>query len=504
MSGEQQILINARVLRLGGDLDLPPVADVLIGGDGRIAAIGDRSEFEATAPKAAIIDLAGHILAPGFVNAHYHSYDLLAKGCFESQPLEQWGLVVTRLGGKRSLEEVRIRTLLGAIEALRNGITTIQDFSVVDPMDDAYADAILGAYAAAGLRVIFSITVRDRSQIDTIPGAAELVPADMRSAVGDAAGDPEAQLAFVERQIDRIGERNGMVIWALSPSAPQRCSVKLLEGVSRLATARRLPVYTHVYETRAQRLLADVEFYRHDGSLLRYMDSVGLLGPHVSIAHGVWPDEREIEMLARTGTGVVLNMLSNLRLRSGVPPIARYRHHNVRLALGSDNCSCSDVQSMFQVMKLYCLLGGVMDPAPSTLRAAEALSLATLGGARSAGRSDEIGAIEVGMRADLIALDLDDPAFRPLNSVARQIVYAETGRSVRHVWVDGRIVVRDGRSAIVDEEALAAELLKIMPRVRQDIERFQSDAAKLSLIFEEIGRRTWSADLSFSRYLHSD
>jgi 5-methylthioadenosine/S-adenosylhomocysteine deaminase len=497
---KSQLLIGARVLRHGGDLDMPPAADVLIE-DGRIVSVSPSGRDSDARRDAEVIQLAGHLLMPGFVNAHYHSHDVLAKGAFESLPLEQWGLVAGPIANGRSLAEVRLRTLVGAVEALRNGITTVQDFSSFTPLEDRVVDTILDAYLEAGLRVIFSVTIRDRSQLATILGAEVLVPESLRQIVGDTSGDAAAQLDFVERQIERVGTRDNMVIWALSPSAPQRCSVELLSGVSALATRRRLPVYTHVYESRGQRLHAQQKFPEHGGSLIAYMESVGLVGPHVTIAHGVWPDPSEIEHLARTGTGVVLNMLSNLRLRNGVAPISAYRRLGVPLALGSDNCSCSDTHSLFPVMKMYCLMGGIMDPNQAPPMAAEALQLATVGGARSAGKADMLGAIEPGMRADLVALDLSDPAFRPLNSVARQLVYAETGRSVSHVWVDGRQVVRNGRSTTINESALLDEIADLMPEVSRQLEKLRRDANALSSIFATLQRQAWSGQMSYDRYL---
>lgn len=495
---KRQLLRGARVFDHNGANDLPTIADVLID-DEKILAVG--SGLDETSDNVERINLDGHVLVPGFVNAHYHSHDVLAKGFFETVPLEQWGLIAGPIANNRTIEEVRTRTLVGAIECLRNGITTIQDFASFSPMHDDYVDAILDAYAEAGIRVIFSITVRDRSQLETIPWAPELVPPELHSVVGNRADDPDLQLAFIERQIDRVGDRGGMVIWALSPSAPQRCSPHLMQGVAQLASRRNLPVYTHVYETRAQRLFVSDAFRAHRGSAIDYMESVGLLGPHVTIAHGVWPNPAEIEKLAATKTGVVLNILSNLRLRSGVAPIAAYRRLGVPLALGCDNCSCSDVQSMFQVMKMYCLLGGISEPHSEAPLAVEALSLATVGGARSAGRADQLGAIRAEMRADLIALDLSDPAYRPLNSVARQLVYADSGRSIRHVWVNGRRVIRDGRAASIDEDQLDAAIAKLMPDVRRELENLRAQAAKVEPAFKEIQRRAWSAPLDYDRYL---
>jgi len=209
----------------------------------------------------------------------------------------------------------------------------------------------------------------------------------------------------------------------------------------------------------------------------------------------------EIEKLAATKTGVVLNILSNLRLRSGIAPISAYRRLGVPLALGCDNCSCSDVQSMFQVMKFFCLLGGISDPLVAAPLAAEALNLGTVGGARSAGRADQIGAIVAGMKADLVALDLSDPAYRPLNSIARQIVYADSGRSLRHVWVNGRHVIQAGNPVSIDEDRLDATLARLMPEVRRQLESMLTKTASVGPAFDEIHRRAWSIDIGYDRYL---
>jgi 5-methylthioadenosine/S-adenosylhomocysteine deaminase len=498
MSFEPQLLRGARIFDHESNDDIPPIGDVLIDGTNIVSVGPDLTHIARDARR---IDLSGHLLLPGFVNAHYHSHDVLAKGFFESMPNEQWGLVAGAIANGRSLKEVRLRTLVGAIECLRNGITTVQDFASFAPLEDAYVDTILDAYAEAGIRVIFSITVRDRSQLHTIAWASQLVPEELHHVVGNRTEDPDRQVAFIERQLDRIGDREGQIIWALSPSAPQRCSPALLTGVAELAKRKRLPVYTHVYETRTQRVFVANKYLSYKGSIIEYMASVGLVGSHVNIAHGVWPDASEIEMLAATDTGVILNILSNLKLRSGVPPIEAYRRLGVRLALGCDNCSCSDVQSMFQVMKLYCLLGGLSDPNSDAPPASEAIRLATIGGARSAGRASSLGAIRAGMAADLIAIDLSDSAYRPLNNLVRQVVYAETGRSVRHVWVGGRQVIRDGRAALVDEERIAAELTELMPEVRLELERLNKAAENVRPAFQEIQRRAWTAELGFNRFL---
>ena len=495
----QLLIRGGRVLDLAGDLDDPPVQDILVQ-DGVITAVGGGVAASAE-PAAEVIEAGGMLVIPGLVNTHYHSHDVLARGMFEDLALEHWGVLAGPLGSRRSLAEVRARTLAGALECLRNGITTVQDMSSFSPMNEECLDTILGAYADAGIRVIFSVTVRDKSQLDTIPWIRELAPAELHEVIGTACNEAGPQMDFVARQIERIGDRGGMVRWALSPSAPQRCSPALLEAVADLSRSRSLPVYTHVYETRTQRIFSQGRLKDYGGSAIRYMQATGLLGPNVTIAHGIWLEQDELELIGHTRTNVVLNMLSNLKLKSGIAPILDYRARGVNLALGCDNCSCSDVQSMLQVMKLFCLLSAVSSPERTGVTAAEALRAATEGGAKTAGLATTVGALRPGYKADMTLIDLADPAYVPFNSAVRQLVYSDSGRSIRTVIVDGRIVVRDGRSVRVDETALREEIEGLMPALRGDLGRLQEGYARVLPFLDEIQRRAWSMPLSVHRHI---
>ena len=498
-NADETVLVRgARVLDLEGDLDHPPLRDVLIRGDA-IQAVGE----SLSAPAARVIEAAGMLAVPGFVNAHYHSHDVLARGMFEDLSLEHWGVLAGPLGSRRPLEEVRARTLAGALECLRNGITTVQDMAAFAPMDETVLDTILGAYADAGIRVVFGVTVRDMSQMETILNLEGLVPPALREVIGTARDPAGPQVEFVERQMKRLGDRDGMLRWALTPSAPQRCTPALLEAVADLSRRRSLPVYTHVYESRLQRVFAQERLKSHGGSAVRYMQAVGLLGPHVTIAHGVWPDPAEIDLLAQSGTNVVINMLSNLKLKNGVAPILEYRERGMNLALGCDNCSCSDTQNMFQVMKLFSLLAAVSSPEQTQVTAAEAFKAATLGGARTAGLGETVGSLRPGRRADLVLIDLADQAWVPFNSAVRQLVYSESGRGVRTVIVDGRVVVENGRIITVDEGALREEIERLMPRVRSDVDRLRAGYSQVRGYIDTAQRQARGVKLPVDRYVGS-
>lgn len=498
MTNPGRLLIRGgRVYDHDGDVHDPAVADVLVEGD-RIAAVGP--DLSARAAGAEVIDARGRLVMPGLVNAHFHSHDVLAKGLMEELPLETWQLMTGPFGGPRPKEEVRLRTLVGATEALRNGITTVQDMSTFAPFDEETLDTILAAYEEAGIRVVFAIQVRDLSNVTTVPFWKDTMPPEIRAIAGDADVDAKPLTDFVAAQLRRRRTPGPRGHWALAPSAPQRCTPAMLEAIRGLAVAHDLPVYTHVYETKAQVVFAHQAYGNDGGTLLGYLDRMGLLDSRLTIAHGVWLSPDDIARMAERDVGLVMNFLSNMKLKSGIMPIPLLRDRGVRLAVGSDNSSCSDTQNMFQAMKLLCLLNAVSEPEPTTLTAAEAIRVATLGGARTARLEREIGAIAPGRKADLVLIDLADPAFMPLNSAARQVVYGETGRGVETVIVDGRIVVRDRKLRTVDEAALRAEVAERSAAFRRDFDRFAAAVAPALPYVRAAHKRVWGEDVGFHRY----
>jgi 5-methylthioadenosine/S-adenosylhomocysteine deaminase len=493
-----RILIRGgRVYDHEGDVHQPAQADILIAGE-MIEQLGRNLPAD---DGAEVIDAAGKLVIPGFVNAHYHSHDVMAKGLFEEMPFDIWTLHSNPSNyGPRSLEEVRLRTLIGAAESLRNGITTIQDFLTVVPQDEVVVDAVLSAYEEAGIRVVFAIAARDRGAIDIAPFMPADLPEAVRKRVCGSDRKAKDELDFIAAQIKRLGLRpTPRQTWALAPSAPQRCSRELLEGIATLARTHDLPVLTHVYETRIQAAAARRQ--PSVASLLDVLAEAGLLTEQLGIVHGVWLAAREIAQIAEAGSCVIHNPISNLKLKSGVAPILDLHHAGVDIALGCDNYSCAETQNIFIAMRLLCLLPAVTDPEPGPISAAYALRAATLAGARAVGLSHTIGAIKPGMLADLIILDLNEPAFVPFNSASRQIVFSEAGRAVETVLVSGRTVVRGGKLVTIDEAALAVAAERIAPAFRRDAQALAARNADLAAPLLSASREAWKVPLGFERYI---
>jgi 5-methylthioadenosine/S-adenosylhomocysteine deaminase len=496
MTDAKKLLIRGgEVYDHDGDVHHPSITDILIE-NGRIAAVGANL---AVAGEHDVIDASGRLVVPGLINAHYHSHDTLCRGLFEELPLEMWLLYTLPMGANRSKEEVRARTLVGALESLRCGITTVQDMLNLTPLNDEYADVVLSAYREIGIRVVFSPMVSD------VPGIAmvrhkDSLPADIQEMLGTKPLPMGDQLDYLEHQFKRQ-PAGGTLHWAIAPFAPQRCTPKMLQALAQLAHKHALPVYTHVYETKGQALIARELFADHNGSLIKYLENTGLLGPRLNIVHSVWITRNEMDHMAAAGAGIVLNHLSNLKLKSGIAPVCDLRQSGVRLGLGCDNCSGSDVQSVFQAMKMFCLLAAVSEPEPGPPLAHEVLRHATLGNARTAGLDAELGAIRSGYRADLVLIDLNDVAYLPYNSAARQLVYTEAGRGVETVIVEGRVVIRQRKVETIDADALRREVTSLMRHFIADYDAVVASRKHALPHMLEAHRRVWQADIGMNRFM---
>ena len=489
------LIRGGRIYDHDGDVHQPAIADLLINGE----------TIERIAPSIApetgveVIDARGKLVIPGMVNAHYHSHDVLAKGLFEEMPFDVWTLHSNPGNyGNRSLREIRLRTLLGAAESLRNGITTIQDFLTVVPQDDAIVDTVLSAYEEAGVRVVFAVAARDSAALDIAPFIPKDLPEAIRKRLTGSDTTAKQELDFVAGQIKRLGLKpTPRQTWALAPSAPQRCSRELLEGMAALSREHNLPVFTHVYETRPQAAAARVQSV----SLLKLLADAGLMNEKLNLVHGVWLTPDDIAQLAEARARVVHNPISNLKLKSGVAPILDLYRAGIEVALGCDNYSCAETQNIFIAMRMLCLLPAVSDPEPGPINAAYALRAATVNGARAVGLGGQAGALKPGLAADLAILDLNEPAFVPFNSAARQIVFAESGRAVETVFVAGRPVVRNGRLVTLDEAALAAEAAEVSPAFRRDAAALASRNSDLIAPLLNANRNAWQVPLGFERYI---
>ncbi|MDB5774166.1 MAG: amidohydrolase [Herbaspirillum sp.] len=452
----KRILLRGASALLGDDLafDGRPL-DVLIEGD-RIAAI----EPAGTIGNAdRIVEMPNRLLTPGLVNGHQHSHEHFQRGRTENLPLELWmHMVRTRIPVNLTPRQIYLRTMIGAIESLRTGCTTlVDDFALGAAINRDNIDAALQAYDDVGIRALMGFAMMDRPIIDNFPFIDELAPpalvAEMRAASRPAADEYMALMRELVRERHPQQRRVGVLV---SASAPQRCTEAFLLQVRALADELALPVITHVQETRLQ-VVTGQHFY--GAPMVEYLDRIGFLKPATSLIHAVWLNPREIEALARSGATAQHNPWSNLTLGSGVQPVRELLDAGVNVSLGSDG-SCSTVTvNMLNVLGSAAAVSKLRgDDYRRWLSAHEALSAGTLAGGRALGFGESLGAIRIGARADLVGYRLDTVTFTPLNNPVRQLVYAERGAGLDFSMVAGDIVIDRGRMTRIDEAALLEEI----------------------------------------------
>lgn len=484
----------------------PFTADLVIEDDRivSVAAGGAAKRAEGrrgTAAPDRVVE-AGRLLAiPGLVNAHVHSWEGFFKGRYDNLPLELWMLRSYPILGAKplSVELIRLRSLLVALESLKNGVTTLLDDVIEVPGQslDQLA-AVFDAYEEIGIRASCSGNIVNKPFVDTLPFVDEVLPPELLAEVrAMPVPSTEDYLAFSREALERFHGRAGRLRYVIAPSGPQRCTDDLLVAAAELAATWDAAYHIHVLETRVQAVTGR-ELY--GATLVEHLDRIGALSQRTTLGHGIWLTANDVGLLAERGASVAHNPVSNLKLDSGILAWRELHDAGVNVALGTDGSSSNDSLRMTDVMKIAALLHKVSSPeygrGPT---APEVLAAATRNGAQSCRLGEETGRIAPGFKADLVLYDLDSIAFTPENDLVRQLVYCENGASIVEVIVDGHTVVRDGRCTSIDEQALLSEVRQAAPALLADY----ADVERANLVFEpwfgEIYRRCSAEDVGVER-----
>ncbi|MEO1018418.1 MAG: amidohydrolase family protein [Pseudomonadota bacterium] len=494
------LLRNLHILSMDPSIGELASADILIEGE-RIAAIG--ADLTAGA-ETETIDCRGLLALPGLINAHLHSPANFMKGALDGSPLEIFMLYeVPPLGDTPEPPRLNyLRTMLGAIEMLKLGITTVLDDAFFNPIvTSAAIDAIMGAYRDIGMRARVALDQPTAIEYDKHPYLEEILPAAEREQMANAPRQSEPEL--LEIYGDFIGRwhglENGRLGCAVSCSAPQRVSGDYLSTLTEIAKKHDLAFNIHMLETRLQRVLGDVKYGK---SLVRYVDDLGALDERKLVIHAIWVDEDDTELLAQSGCSVAHNPVCNMRLGSGVMPFRKLREAGVSICLGTDEAAGDDTLSLWNVMKMTGLVHNTASPDWHTWpKAAEILDCAFPNGARALRLENQIGVLRPGALADLTLLRLDSLAFTPLNDLCRQLVYCENGSDVAKVFVAGRQVVEDRQILTIDETAIRAEILELSGQLRQQWSTTAAHATRLEPYYREMYERSLAHAVPMNRWL---
>ncbi|MGC2200813.1 MAG: amidohydrolase family protein [Stellaceae bacterium] len=454
------ILRGGRVLDIATGTADP--ADILVEDD-TIREIGPPG---CPAPADAVeIAAARRLLHPGLVNAHTHAHGNLAKGMGDRWTLELLLSAAPWVSGNRTADDKYLSAQLGAVEMVMKGCTACYDLFFELPLPTTEGLALAAkAYADVGMRAVVAPMVADRSFYEVIPGLMEAVPRSLQQRVAELRLPPaEATLAAIRSALRGWSFDREQVRPAVAPTIPHHCSDAFIQGCAALARDFEVGLHSHVAESKVQ-AVTGVRLYGRTQTA--HLDSLGVLGPHFTVAHGVWLDEDDMARLGGHGASVAHNPGSNMRLGSGLADSRAMLERRVNLGIGTDGAVCSDNQNMYEAMRLASFVSKVQGPDwRRWLSTREAALAATEGSARALGFDGRIGRLAPGYKADIVMLDLDHPNWLPLNDPVNQLVHTEDGTAVASVMIGGRLVVDNRRLLTVDLERLRDRVAEARERL---------------------------------------
>ena len=445
--------------------------------------------------------MRGRLLVPGLVNGHFHSHEHFHKGRAENLPLELWmHHVRAPLMVELTPRQAYLRTMIGAIEALRSGTTTVVDDLILGAkINRANVEATLQAYDDVGIRAMVGFAMFNRPTVETFPFVDESFPRDFLAHLRTQRLPSEADfLGTCDDLLRTRHPRTARVGIIVSASAPQRCTEDFLKACREFADEHDLPVITHVQETRLQVVTGRL-FY--GTPMIEHLDRIAFLKPNTTMIHAVWLNPREIEALARSGATAQHNPWSNLMLGSGLQPVRELLDAGVNVSLGSDGTCSTMTANMLTVMGSAAALSKIRgDDYSRWLSAKEALIAGTQGGAKALGFAGALGVLRPGAIADLVAYRLDSVVFTPLIDPVRQLVYGERGAGIDFAMVEGQTVIRNGRLACIDEQRILAEIAQEYAALKERFDEAEATLAPMLAAMEQVYRRSLAVSIPSDTY----
>jgi 5-methylthioadenosine/S-adenosylhomocysteine deaminase len=437
--------------------------------DGVIAAIGSFAEIHKANPDVPVIGTGNEVLLPGFVNGHHHVGLTPVQLGSPDMPLELW--FATRLVSR--VVDLYLDTLYSAFEMIASGITTVQHIHGWLPGNlpqvEARADDVVRAYEDIGMRVSYCFALRDQNFLvyEKNEDFMKRLPDDVRPLLANHFARFELTtddaMAMFEHLHARHHNKERVKI-QLAPANLHWCSDAALERLAAYSEKYDAPMHMHLVETAYQKEYAK---RRGGGTAVDYIDRFGMLGPRMTLGHGVWLNDHDLDRLAETGTNICHNCSSNFRLRSGLAPLNHFEAKGINVAIGLDEAGINDDRDMLQEMRMVLRVHrepGMDDRVPAM---AQVLRMATVGGAKTTPYGTKLGTLEIGKGADMVLIDWSQISYPYLDvetPVLDAVIQRAKVEGVRAVLVAGEIVYRDGKFTKIDRDAAMKQLSEVMKR----------------------------------------
>jgi 5-methylthioadenosine/S-adenosylhomocysteine deaminase len=421
----RSILIKGGTLLTMDEQDAVVRGDLLIR-DGRIASLGKTGQTADV-----VIDAVGCAVIPGFVQSHIHLCQTLFRGAADDLLLLDWlKKRVWPMEAAHTAASVKASARLGVAELIKGGTTCALTMETVN-----HTEEVFKVVEDSGFRATVGKCMMDKG--DEVPSALH----------EETEASIEESLALLETW---HGKAEGRIRYCFAPRFALSCTRELLARVAQLARKRNVLVHTHASENRNECALVESETGLRN---VAYLDSLGLSGSHVVLAHCVHLDAAEVETLADTRTNVAHCPSSNLKLGSGIAEVARMLDRGVSVSLGADGAACNNRLDMFTEMRSMALLQKAMH-GPDVIPAKQALRIATIGGAIALGLEKQIGTLEAGKQADVAVVNLRSLHSSPYLDPVSALVYSAQTSDVQSVVIDGQVVMKDGELLTLDERAV--------------------------------------------------
>jgi 5-methylthioadenosine/S-adenosylhomocysteine deaminase len=414
----------------------------------RIAAVGESAELTRGFDAKKVIDGRGKVLYPGFVSTHTHLFQSLLKGLGRDKPLFEWlDSSVRRALRNYDGQTMYYAALIGLIEAVRSGTTTITDYQYCHS-EALIDDHVLRAYADLQVRGVLS---RAHTKVGGFP--------------------PEMALDYVETEDDYFKElealclqyRNHPLIGlSLAPGIIWDHDRQGYLRTREFADHFKIPITMHLAETKDD----DEYAYKTWGmSAVDMLESCGVLGPDFVAVHAVQVSEKDIARFKEYDVKISHCPISNMILASGCAPVPRYLKEGITVSLACDGAAANDTQDLLDVMRIAALKHKLVSGDASVVSAPEILEMATMGGAKALGMEDRIGSLEEGKQADMFIWAANDCRSTPVNDPISSLVYSSSARNVETTIVAGKLLMEDGIVRTVDEAAVLRKAQALADRL---------------------------------------
>jgi 5-methylthioadenosine/S-adenosylhomocysteine deaminase len=384
------------------------------------------------------IDAHRRVLMPGLVNAHTHLYQVLLRAIWEDVALFPWLKKIYGAAEVLSPAHFYAGTLLGCLESLKGGVTTICEHNFLNPHPESATESVR-ALRDAGIRAVFARTIMDTG--DIVPDCVKEKPEDAFKLIEALVG--------AERKRRTANEVDTVSFMTGANTPPINTTPDLLRQIRSFANAHSIGISAHVAESAG--ILQYLADNYNESGVVKYLDQFDVPGENTIFAHCVHISQDEINLLKDRGTSVSHNPVSNMMLGDGVAPVCEMLSAGVNVALGTDGAASNHSQDLFEVMKAASLLQKVHHRDPGVIKPYSVLRMATAGGAAALGLGSVCGTIEVGKRADLILVDVNAAHIQPLNDLFSQIVHCAKSNDVSTVMVDGRLLMKNRQVLLLDE-----------------------------------------------------